>query len=411
MRGSLLVAFRLLKPSRSFVTVLSGVGVVGVAIGVAVLFIVLSVMNGFDAELRSKILGFNPHLTINANSGLINIDAMHFIHNPAIVECVPVVAGPVLLETSPTNGAVIQDSPWLKSLAPNEKFGSLILGTSNLDGRGLLVGSKFAEHLNLRIGDHVSLYSARELRQLKEALAKDSKEAILPDDYEVRGIFATGYFEYDSRVIIASLSDAQDLYDLDDKVQSFSCKLVDPEKAQQIASDLRTQLGPTFAVSAWQDQNSTLLAALVVEKNVMFFLLSLILLIAALCVFSAQLTFVTQKTKEIGLFYATGATGLQVSSIFLIQSICIGSVGSLAGIVLGALGVAYRNNILHGLRHLTNWELFPAAIYGFSDLPALVNIADFYILVPGAILVCLCGSILPALYASTIQPANALRHD
>ena len=159
------------------------------------------------------------------------------------------------------------------------------------------------------------------------------------------------------------------------------------------------------------DQNSGILNALVVEKNVMFYLLFFIVLVAALCILSAQITFVVQKTREIGMLKALGASNLQVSGIFLAQSAVIGIVGVALGYGLGILAIHYRNEFLEFMRKTTGWELFPASVYQFNELPALVAPGDVAIICVSSFLICIFGGVLPAMRAGSLKPVEALRHE
>ena len=166
----------------------------------------------------------------------------------------------------------------------------------------------------------------------------------MPDDYTVTGIFDVGYFDFDANVIGASLENAQDLYNLGDGVHGLMVMLRDPYQAAAVSNELATALGANYAITTWMQENSAILGALVVEKNVMFYLLFFIVLVAALCILSAQITFVVQKTREIGMLKALGATNLQISGIFLGQSAIIGVLGVLAGYGLGVLAVTIATN-------------------------------------------------------------------
>ena len=187
---------------------------------------------------------------------------------------------------------------------------------------------------------------------MKEQRGKANEEAILPDDYAVRGIFDVGYFEYNATVVVVSLENAQELYDLGDNVHGLMVMLRDPYQAPEVRRELEGALGPNYNITTWTEENSAILGALVVEKNVMFYLLFFIVLVAALCILSAQITFVVQKTREIGMLKALGATNLQISGVFLSQSAIIGVLGVLAGYGLGILALTYRNEFLHFMNHL-----------------------------------------------------------
>ena len=189
-----------------------------------------------------------------------------------------------------------------------------------------------------------------------------------------------GYFEYDANIIATSLENAQDLYNLDDSVHGLMVMLRDPYQAPEVQRELEQALGQNYDITTWMQENSAILGALLVEKNVMFYLLFFIVLVAALCILSAQITFVVQKTREIGMLKALGATNLQISGIFLGQSAIIGVLGVLAGYGLGILALAYRNEFLHFMNRLTGWELFPASIYGFGELPAVIAPRDIAVI-------------------------------
>ena len=418
----LFLALRYLRPKRTFVSVITLISILGVALGVAVLIIVISVMSGFDHDLRGKILGFNAHLTVSQpESTMRNYQAVadKLVVNKHVRGVSPFVFGPVLVETQgETNSSGRQDAPMLRGIDPATEGRVSILperilpgGKYDLSGRGLLVGVEFASNLHLQVGDHLSIYSVREIKKLKAARDRKQDMAILPDDYEVRGIFDVGYYEYDARVIVTSLDNAQELYDLDDSVHGLFVTLDDPYQASAVKAQLTDLLGDEFYISTWMEQSSSILNALVVEKNVMFYLLFFIVLVAALCILSAQITFVVQKTREIGMLKALGASNLQISGIFLGQSGIIGVIGVASGLGLGMLALAYRNQFLHFMNHLTGFELFPASVYGFGELPAVIAPRDVAIICVSSFIICVLGGVLPAVRAGRLKPVEALRYE
>ena len=204
----LLLALRYLRPKRTFVSIITLISIIGVALGVAVLIIVISVMSGFDHDLREKILGFNPHLTVGEGGAPMKNYARvagMIAQNKNVRSVAPFILGPVLVETEgDSNRPAMQDAPILSGIDPQagSKMGnlshSLIAGEFDLSGRGVIIGSIFAENLHLQVGDHLSIYSAREIKKMKAARDRKEDEAILPDDYEVRGIFDVGYYEDDA---------------------------------------------------------------------------------------------------------------------------------------------------------------------------------------------------------------------
>ncbi len=417
----LFLALRYLRPKRTFVSVITLISILGVALGVAVLIIVISVMSGFDHDLRDKILGFNAHLTVSqSGTTMKNYAAVEkiILQNKNVRGVSPFVFGPVLVETQgDTNHTSLQDAPMLRGIDPETEGKisnlpkDLVEGKFDLSGRGLIVGVDFANNLRLAVGDHLSIYSAREIKKMKAAHDKKQDEAILPDDYEVRGIFDAGYYEYNARVVVTSLDNAQDLYDLDDSVHGLFVMLNDPYQAGAVKGQLMNALDGNFYVSTWMEQNSGILNALIVEKNVMFYLLFFIVLVAALCILSAQITFVIQKTREIGMLKALGATKLQISGIFLAQSAVIGIIGVASGFGLGMLALAYRNEFLHFMNRLTGFELFPASVYGFGELPAVIAPRDLAIICISSFIICILGGVLPAIRAGRLKPVEALRYE
>ena len=417
----LFLALRYLRPKRTFVSVITLISILGVALGVAVLIIVISVMSGFDHDLRDKILGFNAHLTVSKSGATMkNYAAVEKViaQNKNVRGVSPFVFGPVLVETAgDTNHPSLQDAPMLRGIDPETEGKisrlpqDLVEGKFDLSGRGLIVGVDFANNLRLSVGDHLSIYSAREIKKMKAAHDRKDDEAILPDDYEVRGIFDAGYYEYNARVIVTSLDNAQDLYDLDDSVHGLFVMLNDPYQANLVKGQLNRALNGEYYVSTWMEQNSGILNALIVEKNVMFYLLFFIVLVAALCILSAQITFVVQKTREFGMLKALGASNLQISGIFLGQSGIIGVIGVASGLGLGMLALAYRNQFLHFMNHLTGFELFPASVYGFGELPAVIAPRDVAIICVSSFVICVLGGVLPAVRAGRLKPVEALRYE
>ncbi len=417
----LLLALRYLRPKRTFVSIITLISIVGVALGVAVLIIVISVMSGFDHDLRSKILGFNAHLRITSRGQTMeNYDAVMDLvtANKSVVGVAPYVLGPVLMETEPASDQQPYFAvPYVRGADPTLESSvsvlpqSIIAGKFDLSRRGLVIGTALAQSLNLGVGDRVSIYSPNDLKKMKEHQGKSDGEAVLPDDFTVTGIFDVGYYDYNYSIAVTSLENAQDLYNLGDSVHGLMVMLRDPYQAVTVSNELATALGPGYTITTWMQENSAILGALIVEKNVMFYLLFFIVIVAALCILSAQITFVVQKTREIGMLKALGATNLQISGVFLTQSAIIGVLGVLAGYGLGILALTYRNEFLQFMNHWTGFELFPASIYGFSALPAVIAVRDIVVICSSSFIICILGGVLPAWRAGRLKPVEALRYE
>jgi lipoprotein-releasing system permease protein len=417
----LLLALRYLRPKRTFVSIITLISIIGVALGVAVLIIVISVMSGFDRDLRAKILGFNAHIRVVAGGQTMeNYDAVmkRVAANKSVVGVAPYVLGPVLMETEPVgNEQPFFAVPYVRGADPALENlvsvlpRSIIAGKFDLSRRGLVVGSALAQSLNVAVGDRVAVYSPSELKKMKEHQGKANEEAVLPDDYTVTGIFDVGYYDYNYSIAVTSLENSQDLYDLGDNVHGLMVMLRDPYQAGAVSKELANVLGPGYTVTTWMQENSALLGAVLVEKNVMFYLLFFIVFVAAFGITCTLITFVMMKTSEIGLMKAVGASNTQVMLVFVSQSLVISFFGIVTGVGLGLFAIYVRNDFLHLMNRLTGWELFPAKIYGFSELPAIVTPSDLVIICIGSLFICLLATILPARHASKMKPVEALHYE
>lgn len=416
----LLLALRYLRPKRTFVSVITLISVLGVTLGVAVLIIVISVMTGFDQEMRTKILGFNSHLkVIPRDRTLQNFEtvAAALEKNPKVKGVAPFIFGQILIETQPSDGRPSQiTAPFVRGIDP-EREGrvsslttNIIEGTFDLHGRGIIIGKGLAEGLELMVGDRISVYSHKDIKAMREAQKRGVEKTSLPDDYEVRGVFDSGWDEYNATIVVTSLENAQDLYELGDSVHGLLASVHDPFQAGGVSRELGAALGPEFRVTYWM-QDNPLMVAVMVEKNLMLYILFFIVVVAAFGITCTLITFVVMKTGEIGLLKAVGATNRQVMFVFLAQSLIISISGIIIGVAAGILAITYRNEFLALMRKLTGLELFPASIYGFSQLPALVVPGDVLIICGGSLIICLLAAVLPARHASRLKPVEALRHE
>jgi lipoprotein-releasing system permease protein len=420
----LLLALRYLRPRRSFVSIITVISVIGVALGVAVLIIVISVMSGFGHDLREKILGFNAPIQIQAyDKPLDNYEAVmrQVSSNKNVTGVAPYLLGPVLAETQPTNGAnALFTTPFIRGVDVNAESSVSALpqsvmpgGSFDLSGQSVIVGRDFAEQNGLEVGDHISIYSPSEFKKMAEQVQHGStnQEAVLPDDYTVTGIFYVGYYDYDADFIAASIENVQDLYNLGDSVHGLSVKLQDPSRAAEVKQQLENTLGPDYVVTTWEEQNRAFLGAIAVEKCLMYYIMFFIVIVASFGITCTLITFVVMKTHEIGLMKAIGASNKQVMLVFVLQSVVVSILGVTSGLGLGLFALYVRNDFLHFVNRITGWELFPASIYGFSDLPAIIAPLDLIIICGGSFVICLFAAILPARHASRMNTVEALRYE
>ncbi|HZR18014.1 MAG TPA: ABC transporter permease [Verrucomicrobiae bacterium] len=415
----LLLALRYVRPKRSFVSLVTFISVLGVTLGVAVLIVVISVFTGFEHKLREKILGLNPHLRV-LQAGRTMDDyrniAPLIAKNENVKAIAPFILGQVLVETKPRTGQPEDAAPWVRGLDPKLEGNSSSLAASTKIGkfdlaeRGLVIGIELAKQLKVTVGDPLLVYSPADLVQWRKHAGDNNQKEPVPDEYHVRGIFDVGYFEYNRAFILTSLENAQRMYDLGHSVHGLLVAVKDPYQAEVVRDQLEQALGPGFQISTWKEESAQLLGAVVVARNIQFYLLFFIMIVAALCILSALITFVVQKTREIGMLKALGATDVQVATLFLSQSGFIGANGIAAGLGLGRLALAYRNGFLHLLNRTLRVELLAPSIYGFGELPALIVPRDVLLICGSAFVICILGGVIPAFMASRLKPIEALRH-
>jgi lipoprotein-releasing system permease protein len=233
---------------------------------------------------------------------------------------------------------------------------------------------------------------------------------ILSEPYPVSGIYDVGFYEFNNQVV-CSLEAAQELFKMEGNATYLLVKLDDPHMADQVALDLQVQLGTNYILSTWRERSPQLLEAVAVEKALIEFLLFFIVIVAAFGITSSLIIFGVQKTRDIGLLKALGATNSQVSWVFLMQSMVVGVVGVGFGMSLGLAVVKYRNEILLFMREKTGFQLFPQQIYGFSELPAQLVTMDIIVICGGSLLISILAGVIPAWNASWLKPAEALRHE
>lgn len=420
------LAFRYLRPRRNFVSVITVISVLGVLIGVMVLIVVISVMSGFDKEWRDRILGFNSHIKVTHVSGLIrNPDrAMEIISgcSSQVIGVSPLITSQIWLKTEPPEGEgkSIDMAPVVWGVDPEREATVSILPTNIIRGKfdfthhGMVVGCVLADQMNLRVGDHVAVYSAGVIRKL-EKLAKSNgqtNEVPMPDEFTIRGIFDVGFGDYNSLIVVTSLDDAQELTLMPEgSVRLLQIKLRDPFQADTIARQLTKALGSNYEVSTWKQEDHSIFDSLAVEKSMMFFLLFFIMIVAGFGIVNSQITFVVQKTSEIGILKSLGATNRQVLWLFLSQSLVVGILGVGVGFGMGLLALAYRNEFLFFMRRFTGIEILPASVYEVSQLPALIQPTDIMVICGTAFLTCVVAGLLPAWKASRLQPVEALRYE
>jgi lipoprotein-releasing system permease protein len=415
------LALRYLRPRRTFVSVITVISIIGVLLGVAVLIVVISVMSGFDQEWRERILGFNAHMKVlKARANLQDYEKTMKVvaQNPTVIGVAPFVTGQVLVKTQPQTGNARILGPMLLGIDPEAQRSVSILPTNIISGEfdlsfnGLLIGREFSERMNLAVGDRVNIYSPEMLERIERTRGQTNAEGFAPAEYVVHGIFDVGFDVYNSSYVITSLENAQELYDLEaGAVHGLQVKLRDPFQADEVAKQLHAELKDGFTMLTWKQENPEIFGALAMEKNMMFFLLFFIMIVAGFGIVNCQITFVVQKTREIGILKSLGANNRQVLWLFLSQSVVVGILGVGLGLGLAMLALSYRNDFLEVMRRVTGSKLLDATIYHIDQLPASIQTGDIAAICGTAFVTCVLAGLFPAWKASRLQPVEALRHE
>ncbi len=425
---SLFLALRYLKPKRSFVSVITIISILGVTVGIAVMIVVISVMQGFDTELQHTVLGFEPDVTIQSDGPLDDWRQImtQLQSEPGVIAAAPQVQGPVIAEHNH-----LVTTPELAGIDPAAELKvvdikSLIKeGTYNLDGDSVILGRTLADSLDAHVGDKITITGPGNLRAILEEIRKEGNdpnstkklsdlknEVVMPADVTVTGIFESGRYEYDANVLFVSLSLGQELYAMEDSVHAIAVKTENPYgAAAQVKDKLDSTLPEPVYAQTWMDRNEDRFDAIRIERTVMFFILMSIIVVAAFGIMNTLITVTVQKTREIGIMKALGATTSQIVWVFMMQGMVVGVFGNVIGLVLGIGTVRYRNEFRAWLSQAFHIKIFPADIYDFAAIPAQIVPHDVAIICVSAFVICSLAAFLPAWFAARLDPVTALRYE
>ncbi len=425
---SLFLALRYLKPKRTFLSIITLISILGVTLGVTVLILVIAVMTGFDRELRQKVMDFDAHILVTTEDVLLDWRAVRekIDRLPHVVATAPYVQGPVIVEFQNRRLAPMirgVDPAQEEKVTPLRKF--ITQGKLDLDGESAVLGVDLARKLGITVGDKLTVYSPGNLGQILDGIKKlenaqggeekkaiaQLREVILPKELTVTGIFETGHYLHDSEFLIVPIFIGQELYGLGDAMHGITVKTDDPYNAELVKESMGAFLEPPQFAQTWIDMNKQFFEAIRLERNVMFFLLFFIVIVAAFGIMSTLITVTVQKRREIGIVKALGANLSQIIWIFLGQGTIVGLFGTCTGLALGMTLIRYRNNVAHWLASTLHIEIFPREVYQFSAIPAQIVPQDMWIICISAFLICSLAALIPAYFAARLDPVKALRYE
>ena len=425
---SLFLALRYLRPKRTFISIITLVSVLGVTLGVTVLILVISVMTGFDRELRRKVIDFDAHIRVTTEGVLTDWrDLTVKIRNtPGIVATAPYIQGPVIVEFQNRRLA-----PMIRGIDPAEeekvipirKF--IKLGKLDLEGDSTVIGVDLAQKLGLTVGDKLTVYSPGNLGEIldklkaldqkqgaeKEKAIDNLREVVLPKELTVTGIFETGQYLHDSEFLLVPVFVGQELYGLGDALHGLTVKTTNPDDVARVKQVLQKYLKPPEYAQTWIEMNRQYFDAVSLERTVMTFLLFFIVIVAAFGIMNTLITVTVQKRREIGIMKAVGASIGQIMGVFLFQGIVVGIFGTITGLGLGMTLIRFRNEFSRWLAGTLQIEIFPRSVYQFSEIPAEVIPSDVIRICIAAFIICSLAALIPAYFAARVDPVKALRYE
>ena len=402
------ITFRYLKTRKKdgFLNIISIFSFIGISLGVAVLIIVMSVMNGFRTELINKIVGFNPHVTVkpyeNAislrklNNNYLNLISKEFIFSNS--------GEAIVINKEYTKGLFLRgynSKDFLK--LDVVKKGNLIGNQNELIKNYISIGKELSFNLNLKVGDRISIMSSSGIETIIGNLPKQ-------EIFIVGSIFDSGLTDFDTNIAFINLTTLENFFDFQKKDRNLEIYLNNPSKIEAIKLPIQ-KIFDSELVHTWADMNSSLFSALKVERNVMFIILSLIIIVAAFNIISGLTILVKNKTRDIAILKSIGVLNKSIIKILFLVGVIIGSTATLFGIFLGVIFSLYIENLREFLSHTFNITLFPEEIYFLNTMPSEINPTSILVISLCSLLTTAIVSIFPAIKASNLDPVKGLKYE
>ena len=402
------ITFKYLKTRKKdgFLNIISIFSFIGISLGVAVLIIVMSVMNGFRSELINKIVGFNSHVTVEPYENSINAEKLNNKElNLISTELIFSNSGEaVVINKNYTKGLILRgyskkDFPKI-AVAKGDNF---IGKSNNLENNNISIGKELSFDLNLKIGDKIMIMSSSGIQTIIGDLPKQQA-------FIVSSIFDSGIADFDRNVSFININTLENFFDLKSKDRNLEIYLKNPTNIEKQKIKIQKIFDSEF-IYTWSDMNSSLFSALKVERNVMFIILSLIIIVAAFNIISGLTILVKNKTREIAILKSIGVLNKSITKIFFLVGVIIGTSATVFGIFLGVMFSLYIENLREFLSNIFNISLFPEEIYFLSTMPSEINPFSIFIISICSIIVTILVSIFPAIKASRLDPVKALKYE
>ena len=403
------IAFRYLKPKKKegFLKVISIFSFTGIALGVAILIIVMSVMSGFRTELINKILGFNPHIIIKPYDKKINIEEVDKLDEikKSISRIAFTFSGQgILINRENTTGILV------RSYLQNDidkidliKNGIIDGSLNSFNKNTISIGKELAISMDLLVGDEITLMSTSNLQTPFGNIP-------LQEKFKISSIFSTGLAEFDQNVIFMPFENANSLFEMSDMDIDLEIFLNKPDKVQLIKHKVQ-KIFSNHYVYTWEDLNKSFFGALKVERNVMFIILTLIIIVAAFNIISGLTILVKNKTKEIAILRTLGISKTSIAKVFFIIGFTIGFLATITGVTIGILFSYYIEEIRVLITSIFNIRLFPEEIYFLSQMPSEINLGYIIIISLFSLLITFLATIFPSLSAAKLDPIKALKYE
>tara|TARA_B100000767_G_scaffold266417_1_gene283731 strand:+ start:1122 stop:2354 length:1233 start_codon:yes stop_codon:yes gene_type:complete len=402
------ITFRFLKARKKdgFLNIISIFSFIGIGLGVAVLIIVMSVMNGFRTELVNKIVGFNAHITVKPYENKIEIEKLKKSNlNLISKELVLSNSGESIIMKNNTSKGLILRGYSSKDFSKLEMINSKTLmgDKNNLSKNFISIGKELSFTLGLNIGENISIMSSSGVETIIGNLPKQKTFTVL-------SIFESGLADFDNNIAFINLDTLDEFFDLKKEERNLEIYLKNPQDIET-QKKIVQKIFPNEFVYSWADSNSSLFSALKVERNVMFIILSLIIIVAAFNIISGLTILVKNKTREIAILKSIGVLNKSIIKIFFLVGVSIGTSATIFGIILGVVFSIYVENIRQFLSTVFNISLFPEEIYFLSTMPSEINPSSIFIISLCSIFITIIVSIFPALKAAKLDPVKALKYE